>query len=251
MRVATLDREQKSSKPSKRLFRRRERIPFIEDPQHFAHGFSFYKLFWIFFIGCILGVVVETLWCLVTRGHYENRVGLVWGPFNLVYGFGALFMSLGLHWAEKKRDGIVFLGGVLIGSVYEYLCSWIQEQMFGSVSWQYDNLPFNLHGRINLLYSMFWGILALIWVKDLQPMMCRWIAKIPNRYGKPLTWALVAFMIVNTAVSGLAVGRWSQRVDGLGPQDSLAAALDRHFPDERLSRIYPNMVFVKVQQPAA
>lgn len=56
---------------------------------HFAAGFGFYKLFWIFFIGCFLGVVIETIWCLITRGHYESRTGLIYGPLNLVYGFGA------------------------------------------------------------------------------------------------------------------------------------------------------------------
>ena len=61
--------------------------------RHFARGMNFYKLFWVFFIGCFLGVVVETLWCLATRFHYESRVGLVYGPFNLVYGFGALAPS--------------------------------------------------------------------------------------------------------------------------------------------------------------
>ena len=30
----------------------------------FAHGLNFYKLFWIFFVGCFLGVVIETLYCL-------------------------------------------------------------------------------------------------------------------------------------------------------------------------------------------
>ena len=57
---------------------------------HFAQGMTFYKLFWVFFIGCFAGVVLETIYCLIQRGHYESRVGLIYGPFNLVYGVGAL-----------------------------------------------------------------------------------------------------------------------------------------------------------------
>jgi|GEM_PF-4663813 len=64
----------------------------------FASGLNFYKLFWIFFVGCFLGVVIETLYCLVTRHHFESRQGLIYGPFNLVYGLGALAMTLGLYW---------------------------------------------------------------------------------------------------------------------------------------------------------
>ena len=55
---------------------------------HFAQGMTFYKLFWVFFIGCFAGVVLETIYCLIQRGHYESRVGLIYGPFNLVYGIG-------------------------------------------------------------------------------------------------------------------------------------------------------------------
>lgn len=87
----------------------------------FAHGLNFYKLFWIFFVGCFLGVVIETLYCLVTRHHFESRQGLIYGPFNLVYGVGALAMTLGLYWLRGKRDLWVFLGGFVIGSAFEYM----------------------------------------------------------------------------------------------------------------------------------
>lgn len=211
---------------------------------HFSDGYNFYKLFWIFFIGCFLGVMIEILWCFFTRGYVESRQGLIYGPFNLVYGFGALAMTLGLRWCEKKRDLWIILGGFLIGSVYEYFCSWIQEWMFGTASWQYDNLPFNLNGRINLLYSLFWGILALLWVKMIYPLMCRIIRKIPNAWGKTVTWILLAFMILNTLISGFAVWRMSERHNGVISPNVLTDFLDRHYPDELLNRVYPNMVYV-------
>ena len=53
----------------------------------FAEGLNFYKLFWVFFIGSFLGVVIEVLFCLATQHRLESRTGLVYGPFNLVYGF--------------------------------------------------------------------------------------------------------------------------------------------------------------------
>ena len=215
-----------------------------KNSSHFAHGLNFYQLFWIFFIGCFLGVVVETIWCLLTRHHYESRTGLIYGPFNLVYGFGALFMTLGLNWLRKKRDAWIFLGGFVIGSVFEYICSWVQEFLFGTVSWQYDEMPFNLNGRINLLYSIFWGVLALLWVKGIYPWMCRLVNRIPNKIGKPLTWVLLVFMILNSAISGLAVARMSARYAGEPATNALEQFLDDHYPDERLQKIYPNMVYV-------
>lgn len=212
--------------------------------KHFASGLNFYKLFWVFFIGCFLGVVIETIWCLITRGHFESRTGLIYGPFNLVYGFGALLMTVSLIRLTGQRDLWIFLAGSLIGGVFEYICSYIQELLVGTVSWDYSDFPLNLNGRVNLLYCFFWGLLALLWVKDLYPLMSRWIEKIPNSCGKTLTWVLLAFMVVNVVMSLLVVSRATDRHAGIQPANRFEQYIDRHYPDEKMSRIFPNMEFV-------
>lgn len=104
-----------------------------------------------------------------------RRIGLVWRPFNLIYGFGAVLLTLCLYRLRRKNDRWIFLGGALLGGGYEYLCSWLQETLLGTVSWDYSEIPFNLNGRVNLLYCFFWGILALVWVKGLYPVCSNWI----------------------------------------------------------------------------
>ncbi len=217
----------------------------VEEHQraHFAQGLTFYKLFWVFFIGCFVGVVVEIIWCMITKGHYESRTGLIYGPFNLVYGFGAALLSACLYRFRNRSKIFSFAGGLITGSVVEYVCSWVQEMIFGTTSWDYSNLPFNLNGRICLLYSVFWGILGVMWIKDIYPRMSRWILKIPNKLGKGLTWALLAFMIFNTVMSGLTVLRWTNRREGVSPANGFERYLDRHYPDERMQKIYANMIF--------
>ncbi|MGL4344683.1 MAG: putative ABC transporter permease [Cellulosilyticaceae bacterium] len=213
---------------------------------HFARGINFYKLFWIFFIGCFLGVVIETIWCMCTRLQYESRVGLIYGPFNLVYGFGTVAMAIGLYGIRNKKESTIFVGGVIIGSIVEYICSVIQQMLFGAVSWDYSKLPFNLNGRVNLLYSFFWGILALIWIKGIYPILLSWIVKIPNKIGKILTWLLLVFMIFNTIMSALAVERWTQRRAGeVAENHSIWVYFDQKYTDERMERLYPNMIFEK------
>ena len=213
--------------------------------KHFAQGINFYKLFWIFFIGCIIGVLIEIVWCLATLHHYESRTGLIYGPFNPVYGFGALALTLSLQWLRDKRDTFILIGGAIIGSAVEYLCSWVQELLFGTISWDYSYLPFNINGRVNLLYGLFWGILTILWIKDLYPLMVKLIMKIPNKIGKPLTWILLVFMVFNCAMSGLAVYRWMGRREGKEPQTAIGAYMDDNYPNERMEKIYPNMDFVK------
>lgn len=212
---------------------------------HFAKGNTFYKLFWVFFIGCFAGVVIETLWCIVTRGHYESRVGLIYGPFNLVYGFGALLLTYFLYPYRNRSPWLSFVGGFLVGSVTEYACSLFQEFCFGSTSWDYSNIPFNLNGRICLLYSIFWGILGIIWIKVIYPKMAEWILKIPNHFGKILTFVLCAFMIFNSAMSAFVVYRWTERLDEKAPSNVMESWADRVYPDERLEKIYANLEFVE------
>lgn len=210
---------------------------------HFAKGLNIYKVLMIGYIGCFVGVVIEMLWCLLTRGYIESRAGLVYGPFNLLYGAGAIVMTLALYKFRNKGRWISFLGGFAVGSVVEYVCSWGQEVLFGSRSWDYSHMPFNLNGRICLLYSIFWGFLGVLWVKKIYPWMAKLILKLPEKFGKALTWILLAFFIFNAIVTVLAVFRWSQRLDMIEPSNALWEFIDERFPNERMERIFANMVF--------
>ena len=67
--------------------------------------------------------------------------------------------------------------------------------------------------------------------------------KIPNKIGKILTVAVTVFLIFNGIVSLLAVNRWSERVAGEAPGNSLEVLLDERFPDERMESVYANMDF--------
>lgn len=212
---------------------------------HFAQGMTFYKLFWVFFIGCFAGVVLETIYCLIQRGHYESRVGLIYGPFNLVYGIGALCLSGALYQFRNRGRVFSFVGGFVVGSVVEYACSWFQEVCFGSTSWDYSNMPYNLNGRICLLYSIFWGILGIFWIKNIYPRMAKWILKIPNKVGKPLTWVLLVFMVFNSVMTLFTSLRWTARREGVEPRNAFEAYLDEHYPDERMQKIFANAEFTE------
>lgn len=214
-----------------------------KNTDHFTKGICYHKLFWIFFIGCFAGVIVELLYCFFTSFHFESRNGVIYGPFNPVYGFGATAMTLFLYKLRHKSDFVLLVGGTVVGAVTEYACSWVQEMLFGSVSWDYSDLPFHINGRICLLYSMFWGVLAIVWFRLVYPRMCSLLMKIPNKVGRPLTWVLTVFMILNMFISSAAVMRWSERLKSIPPATSFDRFLDERYDNERLERIYPNMRF--------
>lgn len=194
-------------------------------PGHFAHGINFYKLCWVFFICCFLGVVIETVFCFIASGRISQRTGLVWGPFNLIYGFGAVLLTVSLQRLRGKNDRYIFVGGAIIGGAFEYFCSWLQETVTGTVSWDYSGMPFNLNGRINLLYCLFWGVLALVWVKEIYPRISGWIEQNVSRtYGVALTWVIVVFMLLNSLVSGCSRSAHGPALRGRGRPQAPAAA---------------------------
>ena len=148
-----------------------------EEKSFFARGMNGYKIALIVFIGSFAGVMLELLWCFARHGYLESRSGLVWGPFNMLYGVGAASLSIILYRFRNRGKWLSFLGGFVVGSVVEYVCSWLQEVLFGSRSWDYSRVPFNINGRICLLYSLFWGALGILWIKDIYPLMAKWILK--------------------------------------------------------------------------
>jgi len=211
--------------------------------RHFASGLNMYKILLICFIGSFLGVVIEMIWCLLRNGYIESRAGLVYGPFNLLYGAGAAVLSAALYKFRNKGSWLSFGGGMIVGSAVEYVCSFLQELAFGSRSWDYSEMPFNINGRICLLYSVFWGILGAFWIKSVYPRMAKLILKLPDKAGKIIIWILVVFLIINAIVTVIAVMRWSERIEGIPADSGFWEFVDARFPDSRMEKIFANMDF--------
>ncbi|MBS6194157.1 MAG: putative ABC transporter permease [Clostridiales bacterium] len=211
----------------------------------FAAGCSFYKLVCLFFLGAFLGDITETIFCLITSGKLMSRSSVVYGPFSIVWGLGCVLLTALLYRYRNHSDSYIFVFGTVVGGAYEYICSVFTEIVFGTVFWDYSKIPFNLGGRINLLYCFFWGIAAVVWMKVLYPRLSGLIEKIPKRTGVIVSWVFIVFMIFNMLLSALALNRYNQRhQSSLPAQNPLEVFLDERFPDARMERIYPNAIIV-------
>ena len=136
---------------------------------------------------------------------------------------------------ERQEKVLLDLGG------------WIhdhEEAVFGTVVWDYSEIPFNLSGRINLLYCFFWGFAAVAWFKVFYPRFSAWIECIPSRIGKPVTWVILVFMICNMVMSGGALLRYNTRTLGMPATSGWEVYMDAHYGDDVISRIYPNAIRV-------
>ncbi len=213
-----------------------------EKPTVFAYGCDFYKIFWLFMIGAFLGDITETIFCRITAGVWMSRSSVVWGPFSIVWGLAIAICTLLLYKYRHKSDSFLFFVGTFLGGAYEYICSVFTEIVFGKIFWDYSKIPFNLGGRINLLYCFFWGFAAIVWMKLLYPKLSALIEKIPLKPGKIITWAMVIFMCCNVIVSCMALTRSTERANAVPANHRWQQIMDEHFDDEKMMQIYPNML---------
>ena len=174
-----------------------------------------------------------------------SRSSVVYGPFSIVWGIACSLLTAFLYRYRDRNDRFIFVYGTIVGGTYEYVCSVFTEYVFGTVFWNYSKIPFNLGGRINLLYCFFWGIVAVFWVKGAYPFLSYWIEKIPKKIGPALTWILIVLMSGNILISAMALGRYSQRQHGIDAPNVVAEFIDEHFPDERMVKIYPKAKVVR------
>ncbi len=217
--------------------------------ESFAAGLNIYKVMWVFMLGSFFGVVFETLYVYFTGGVWVRRSGVLYGPFNQVYGFGAVAFTLILYRFRKKNALLIFMASAALGALFEYACSWIEQLVFGSVSWEYSDMPANIGGRTNLYYAAGWGIMGMLFIIHFWPWLSEMIERIPNTLGnrvtaKAITLVLFCALALNMLFTGAAVFRAGQRADGIPANEPIAQFLDTYFPDELMRREFPDMEFV-------
>lgn len=201
---------------------------------------KFIKYVYLFFACCVVGFAVENLWCVLKNGYFESRKSLVYGPFSVAYGIGGVLLTAVLEGYRSASYGKVFLISFVVGTVAEYICSLGQEIVFGSVAWDYSHLPLNINGRVCLLYSVFWGLLGIMWVKFILPLVDKITAFIPLNLSKALVLTFIVFFVFDAGLSAAAAFRMNERQEGTPPSNKIDIFLDEHFDDARMKSIYAN-----------
>ncbi len=224
----------------------------------FAKGMCFSKIFWIFMIGSFIGCVYEVILSRFQFGQFESRAGLVYGPFNPVYGVGLVVIVLFLY--RIQNPFLQFVTGSFVGGLTEYIIWFLQRVIFQSESWNYQT-PFILNGRpfldflfwggTSFFHSLFWGLAAFIVMRLFYPKMCQLIEQMPYKFGKIFTNITVIFIVIDILLTGLAVIRQNERTycsdinnvcevkDGIG--GIMDDFLDTLFPDDYMNFVFPNM----------
>ena len=196
------------------------------------------KIFWIFVIGSVFGFFAEMLYALVYTRTLEIRQGLIYGPFIQIYGMGAVAYYILISQIQDPKKA--FFSGMIIGGALEYLCSFFQEIFFGTISWDYSHMFMNLNGRTSLLYCVYWGIIAIAYLKVIYPAFQKMEILLDKTSVRIVTVILMIFMTFDIVISCMAGNRQQERREKIPPKGVFDEFLDRMYPDELLDRIYHN-----------
>ena len=197
-------------------------------------------LFWVFIIGSIAGFIFEVIVVFFQKGHFELRQGLIYGPFIPVYGIGAMCYYIVLSKTKIKNKIQIFLITMILGGITEYLCSFIQEKAFGTISWDYSYLPFNINGRTSLLHCIYWGIGGVLYITYIEPLLNKMIDKTNMKAFDLITIILSIFIVFDISISWMAADRQTERKNNIEPENRLDIFLDKNYPDEYMNRIFNN-----------
>lgn len=213
---------------------------------------NYFNLFWVFFICSVLGLILEEVWHMVVvdPGVYQDRAGMLFGPFSPIYGFGAVLMTMALNRFYKKNPLIIFLVSALIGGAFEVFVGWFMQTSFGVVSWSYshirlfgmpDPIAVLTGGRTCTPFACMWGLGGLIWIKVLLPRLLKLINMIPWKRRYSATVILTAVMLIDGVMTLQSLDYWYQRVNGTVRNIPVAQFYDKHFDNEYMENRFQSM----------
>lgn len=123
---------------------------------------------WFSFFG-LVGWLFESTYCSVVEKCWCSR-GFLFGPICPIYGVGAV-AALAVFGnpvvsAALPPAWAIFLVCAVGASAIEWVTSVLMEKAFGTVWWDYSDLPLNLDGRICVPAAMCFGVggLAIVYV---------------------------------------------------------------------------------------
>ncbi|MDO5043677.1 MAG: putative ABC transporter permease [Coriobacteriia bacterium] len=207
---------------------------------------NFYNMFWVFVVCSVIGLFLEIVWhmTVVDLGVYEDRAGLLYGPFSPIYGIGAALMTIALNRFYRKNPILIFLVAGFIGAAFEFFVSWFMEVSFGIQAWDYTGTFLSIDGRTNFMFFMMWGALGLVWVRFLLPLMLKAVNLVSWQLRYPITIIATLLMAVNCVLTLAAFDCWFERASGTMNYENPSAIVkfcNEHFDDEFMQNRFQTM----------
>jgi len=168
--------------------------------------------FIVFFaIYAFMGWIIEVVYRSLTQRQFINA-GFLFGPFIPIYGFGAgfiIFIDFIIHSWPLPLKVIVY--GIILTAI-EYLTGYMFERIFKLKLWDYSNNKFNLHGRVCLLFSVFWTVMALSFVTLIHPAVSRFVQSTETLYINAFSILFVIYNITDFVFSIASITAFRRKI---------------------------------------
>lgn len=158
---------------------------------------DFDQLFFYFFFYSFLGFLLETVYrSIVTKSLVYP--GLLFGPYCPIYGVGTFFLLILL--LPIKDNLLIFLpAAFIIISLLEYITGYLMEKLLDLRLWDYSRNFLNINGRISLKFSIYWTILAYLFIYYIHPIF----ESIPNFLENIGVLTLMKYLIIPAMIVDL------------------------------------------------
>lgn len=198
-------------------------------------NFDLYFIFYNFILYSFFGWIYESCFVSLKNKTLTNR-GFLNGPIIPLYGSGATIVYLLLA-PVQENSVYVFVGGMCIATILEYITSYAMEKLFHAKWWDYSDMKFNFRGRICLLASLFWGFLSILMTEILQPPITYLISHFPRKQAEIAGYFILIIFVADltsTVVATIQIDRKLSRLQRI--REDLSAYLEnRQNGDTKIS----------------
>lgn len=158
-----------------------------------------------------IGWIIELIYRSLNNRKLVNP-GFLYGPFVPIYGIGGIFVSLVYLKISFLPVPLQFLVYSLILTVIEYITGEIFEKFFQLKLWDYSENRFNINGKVSLLFSTGWGLLALTVVNYIHPAISYPVNKIGSTESAVISSIFLAYFIADAAYSTASLNRFRKDI---------------------------------------
>ncbi len=224
---------------------------------------DFWVLFLVFTVYSFLGWLCESIFCSVPEGKFINR-GFLNGPFCPIYGVGGVVVVSILAPFQHNLI-ILYLAGVILTSLLEYVTGFALEMIFHTKYWDYSEHKFNLQGRVCLTNSLLFGVMCVVGMWYIHPALIRLLTGIPASVLPFLSIGFMVYFACDSVISVHTVLQLNGKLDELQnildeikqkaaaakteTIESIQAAFDSLLDDD--TRSYLKMLYDKIDKIAA
>lgn len=146
----------------------------------------FIVLAFLFFIGSIIGWVIELLFRRFFSAKKWINPGFLVGPYLPLYGLGVmgLFLISSLNFSFIGNDTLetilILIIMAIIMTFIEYLTGLFFLKVMNIRLWDYSDRLLNIQGLICPLFSMFWAIIGCIYYFFINPYIINALTWLSN-----------------------------------------------------------------------